>query len=222
MFSVSAPIHFEFNLGCWLKVLSLALFYSDSISPVFWFLLHWRNWKNLCPGRHRHPLIQSDVKRIPFEQSNHFGWKFGFFSLLMPSTTKRAPGNLCLTCARKQQQETPFNSQDWRGFPEGDWCIPLLDCSSSFPGVERMSRHLNPLLLLSHFFPKLPHESFLCSLIPLFPPQLAMRSIKLQVFLEWIFPSFWMHCQSTALLAHHSSMLLERLRFTLVTAPLPF
>lgn len=64
VFSVSAP-HFEFNPGCWLKMLSLALFYSGSISPVFWFLLHCRNQKNLCPGRHRHPLIQSDIKMHP-------------------------------------------------------------------------------------------------------------------------------------------------------------
>lgn len=73
------PLHFEFNPGCWLKTLSLALFYNGSISPVFWFLLHWRNQKSLSPSRHRHPLIQSDTKRIPFEQNQSLWLKIWLF-----------------------------------------------------------------------------------------------------------------------------------------------
>lgn len=38
-----------------------------------------KNWKNLCPGGHRHPLIQSDVKRIPFEQSQSLWLKVWLF-----------------------------------------------------------------------------------------------------------------------------------------------
>lgn len=93
-FSVYAP-SFEFNPGYCLKMMSITLFYNDSIFPVFQFLLQWKNQKNLSSGRHMQPQAHSTCTQGSHTNTlNWFHWKFGCYFVFIPSTTKCATQNL--------------------------------------------------------------------------------------------------------------------------------
>lgn len=166
-------------------MLFLALFYSGSISLVFWFLLHWRNQKNLCPWQAQAPTHPVRYKEDPIWAKPITLTESLAVCLLIRSTTKHAPEKKSLfNMYQKAAAVNSISFLGWRGLLESDWCIPSLDSLLLFlfwhwENVKTFKISLASLT----FSPKLCCKSLLYSVIRLFPLQLAMRALKLQVLL---------------------------------------
>lgn len=105
--SVYCP-SFEFNPGYWLKMMAITLFYSGPISPVFQFLLHWKNEKNLSQctciqvhSCHKDPIQMNCVMLFQV-------WLILSSATFYSQMCSRKSG--LLTRARQWHQQPPFNS----------------------------------------------------------------------------------------------------------------